>query len=170
MEQKNTHVKWGLISGVLMVGITIALQLGGLDQKSFLGWLAYLPFVVGIILNAMAFSKANDGFVTFKNVFGSGFKASMIVTLLMIVWSVIYIYAFPEMKEKAIEMARAEMAKKPNMTDEAMDMGINIFRKGYTTIIISGALFGTLVMGVIFSLIGAGVAPKKGERPVADNF
>ncbi|PQJ12095.1 hypothetical protein CJD36_009920 [Flavipsychrobacter stenotrophus] len=170
MEQKNTHVKWGLISGVLMVGITIALQLGGLDQKSFLGWLAYLPFVVGIILNAMAFSKANDGFVTFKNVFGSGFKASMIVTLLMIVWSVIYIYAFPEMKEKAIEMARAEMAKKPNMTDEAMDMGINIFRKGYTTIIISGALFGTLVMGVIFSLIGAGVAPKKGERPITDNF
>ena len=170
MEQKNTHIKFGLIAGILMVGITITLQMAGLDQKSFLGWLAYIPFLAGIILNATTFSKENDGFVTFKNVFGSGFKASMIVTILMIIWSVIFVYCFPEMKEKAIEMARAEMMKKPNMTDEAMDMGVNIFRKGYTTIIISGALFGTLFMGAIFSLIGAGIAPKKGERPMTDNF
>lgn len=153
-----------------MFAITVALQYMGLSEKSFFGWLAYIPFVVGIVLNANAFSKANDGFVTFKSVFGSGFKASMIVTLLMVVWSVVYIYAFPEMKEKAIEAAREAAMKQPNVTDEALDMSISLMRKGYSTMIISVALFGNLFMGVVFSLIGAGIAPKKGERPMTDNF
>lgn len=161
---------YGAVSGIAMVAIIIVLHFAGLDEKPGVGWLAYIPFLGGIVMNAIAFSKANDGYVTFKNLFGSGFKASMIVTLIVVGWTVVSLFLFPDMKEKAMELARTEMLKKPNMTDEAMDMAMNLMRKGYGTIIISSAVFGTLAMGAIFSLIGAGAAPKKGEKPIADNF
>jgi hypothetical protein len=50
-------------------------------------------------------------------------------------------------------------------------MAINFTRKYWNVIIISGAIFGGLIAGALFSLIGAAAAPKKGERPIsADQF
>src|SRR4051812_33701569 len=108
MEKKNTHVPYGLVTGVIAVVVSLAFYLSGLAFKPGIQYVAEIPLLAGIILNAIAFSKANDGFVTFGNVFGSGFKMAMIVSLVMIVWSIISIFVFPEMKVKAMEMARSE--------------------------------------------------------------
>lgn len=86
---------------------------------------------------------------------------SMIVALVMIAWSLICIFVFPEMKEKGIEYARAEMAKNPKMTDEMMDTAIGMTQKFWNAILIATAIFGTMLYGAIFSLIGALVAKKK---------
>lgn len=170
MEQKNTHLMYGLLTGVGTVVVMAILHFANLDEKPIVGWLAYIPFLLGMILNSMAFSKANDGYVTFKSTFGSNFKATMIVTIIMIAWTVISMYMFPEMKEKAMELAHAEMIKKPNMTDEMVDKAMSLMRKGYGTILISSALFGSLFLGSIFSLLGAAIPPKKGEKPFNDNL
>jgi cytochrome bd-type quinol oxidase subunit 2 len=128
-------------------------------------YLQYLVMLVGLILNAIAFSKANEGFVTFGNVFGSCFKATLIVTLILVAWSVASGFAFPEMKEKALEMAREKMAKNSKVTDEQMEMSMNMMRNHWNTIIVAGSLFSTLFAGALFSLIGGAIAKKHGERP-----
>jgi hypothetical protein len=115
----------------------------------------------------MAFSKANDGYVTFGKVFGSCFRAVMIIALVMVVWNIICIYGFPEMKQKGLEAAREGMAKNPKVTDEQIDKFMQITNKWYNTMVIAGTVFGTLIMGAIFSLIGAAVAKKKGEPPLS---
>ena len=74
-------------------------------------------------------------------------------------------YLFPEMKDKAMEIARESMAKRPGATDEQIEMGMNVMKKFFNVFLIAGALFGTLIVGVIFSLIGGAVAEKKGPRP-----
>ena len=77
-----------------------------------------IPFLVGILLNGIAFSKANDGYVTFGSVFGSCFKMAMIVTLVMVVWGFLSTWlSFPEMKcrNSAKHAAREEMMKKQNI-------------------------------------------------------
>lgn len=171
MEQKKqTHIMYGFVTGIIMVAISLILYLTGLAFKGKgIQYVSQIPFLVGIILNARAYSKANEGFVTFGNVFGSGFKLSMIVALVMVVWSVIMIYAMPEMKEKTIEMARAQLAKDPRMTDDTMDLSISMMKKYWSVIILSTAIFGTMIYGAIFSLIGGAVAEKKGERlPMSD--
>jgi hypothetical protein len=136
-----------------------------------LQYLAYVPFLVGVIMAGMAFSKANDGFVSFGNVFGSCFKAAMIVTIIVVLWSVATVYLFPDLKDKAIEAAREKMLQDKKTTDEQIETILNVTRKYWTPIMIGGALLGTLFYGAIFSLIGAAAAKKNGPRPfTADNF
>ena len=172
MEKKQTHIMYGFISGIAMVIIGLILYVTGQSFKTGMSYIAYIPFIIGIILNGIAFSKANGGYVTFGNVFGSCFKASMIVTIVMVAWSVVSMYIFPEMKDKALELARQKMAENPKITDEQIEMGLNITKKYWNVFLIAGAIFGTLFYGAIFSLIGAAASPKKGEQPeqVADNF
>src|SRR4051812_31581101 len=125
MEKKNTHIMYGFITGLAMVIVGLVVYLTGAAFKPGMQYISYIPFIIGVILNGMAYSKANDGYVTFGNVFGSCFKASMIVTIVIVAWSVISMVIFPEMKEKALTMAREQMAKNPKMTDEVMDTSIN---------------------------------------------
>ena len=171
METKNTHIMYGFITGLAMVITTLIIHLAGMTFVKGMGYLAYIPFLVGIILNGTAFSKANDGYVTFKSVFGSCFKASMIIALCVLTWSVLSMFIFPNMKEEAMEFSRKEMAKNPQLTDDQIDMGINVARKYWNVLLISSAIFGSLFSGAIFSLIASGVATKKGEKPMAsDNY
>ncbi|MCD6013511.1 MAG: hypothetical protein K0Q79_3373 [Flavipsychrobacter sp.] len=173
MEQKKqTHIQYGLITGMIMAVISIAIYLAGWSFKPGMSWLPYLPFLVGILMNAMAYSKANDGYVTFGNVYGSCIKMSMIVALIMVAWALICVFVFPEMKDKAMEYARAEMAKDPKMTEEIMDTALSMTQKFWNPIIIATAIFGTMFWGAILSLIGAAVAKKNGEKPMTagDNF
>lgn len=173
MENKNTHVVYGFITGLVIVIIQMSLYLSGLTFRADMKYVSYLPFIpflIGIIMNAKAYSKAHDGFVTFGNVFGNCFKAVMIVTLVMVAWSVISMNIFPEMKEKALAMARDEMVRQNKMNDEQMDTALNITRKYWNVIMIAGGLFTNLLFGAILSLIAAAVVPKKGAQPlVPDN-
>ncbi|MES2703751.1 MAG: DUF4199 domain-containing protein [Bacteroidota bacterium] len=164
MEKKSTHVPYGAITGLIMVVMGLILYFTGLAFKPGMQYMTYIPFIIGIILNANAYSKANNGFVTFGNVFGSCFRATMIIALVMVAWSAISLFAFPEMKVKAMEIAQQEMASK-SMSDDQMEKGMEFMKKGYGTMIISFTVFGTLFVGAIFSLIGAAIAKKKGATP-----
>lgn len=168
---KQTHIPYGFISGMLVVICSLVIYLSGASFKPGVQYIAYIPFLIGVVMNAMAFSKANDGFVTFGNVFGSCFKASMIVTLVIIAWSITSAIAFPEMKAKALEIAREQMMKNNKMTDESVDKAIELTKKYWTAFLIAGALFGSLFYGALFSLVGALIAKKKGQQPFAqDSF
>lgn len=167
---KQTHIPYGFISGILVVICSLIIYLTGAAFKPGVQYIAYIPFLIGVIMNAMAFSKANDSFVTFGNVFGSCFKASMIVTIVIIAWSITSAMVFPEMKEKAIAMAREEMMKSNRkMSDDQVDMAIGITKKYWNAFLIAGALFGSLFYGAIFSLVGAAIAKKKGQQPFVTN-
>jgi hypothetical protein len=166
MEKKNTHIVYGFITGIVMVIVGLVVYLAGAAFKPGAQYIAYIPFLAGIILNAIAYSKANYTLVSFGSVFGSCFKASMIVTIVILVWSVVSMTIFPDMKEKAMTMAREQMAKNPKVTDEQIEMSMNIMKKYWSAFLIAGAIFGTLFFGAIFSLIGGAVAKKNGERPL----
>ncbi len=166
MEKKQTHIMYGFVSGIAMAVVGLIVYLAGIAFKPGMQYISFIPFLVGIVLNAMAYSKANDTYVTFGNVFGSCFKATMVAALVTVAWAIITIFVFPEMKDKAINMTHDEMSKNPKMTDEMIDAALNITRKYWNVLVISAAIFGTLFYGAIFSLIGGAVAKKSGERPI----
>lgn len=163
MEKKQTHIMYGFLTALAMIIVNIVLYIAGLSFEPWAQYVTYIPFLIGIIMNAMAFSKANDEYVTFGNVFGSGFKASSIIALTMLVWSFIFLMIFPEMKEKGMEMARESMAKR-QLSDEQIDQGLEMSRKYFTVFMVAGVIFSTLFFGAIFSLLGAAIAKKKGDN------
>ena len=170
MEKKNTHIMYGFIAGIVMVIINMIIYVLGFAFKPGMQYISYIPFIFGIILNAQAFSKANDGNVTFGNVFGSCFKASMIITIVLLFWSILSMYIFPEMKEKAMNFAREKMlAQDRKMTDDQIEMGMNMMKKFWNVFLIGGVIAGTLAVGAVFSLVGAGIAKKNdmaGQQPI----
>ena len=154
-----------------MVILSVIIYMTGLSftpGKEWIIYLVYLPFLAGIVLNAMAYSKANDGFVTFGNVFGSCFKGTMIIILVMVAWGVLSTIVFPEMKTKTLEMIRIKMQQSnqaQKMTDDQMESAVSFMSNHWNTIVVGGSVLYNLFFGAIFSLIGGAVANKKGDNP-----
>lgn len=158
--RKQTHIPYGFVTAIAMIIIGVVLEVARLTYKPGVQWIGMAVFLVGVIMNAMAFSKANDANVTFGQVFGSGFKTTAIIAIVMFAWSFIVPMIFPDVYDKGLEKAREDMEKNPKLTEEQVEMAMNMTRKYFKPLLHAGALFGTLIGGLIFSLIGAAVAKK----------
>lgn len=161
---------YGFVTGLAMVILGVVLYVADLAFQSWSQWVSYIPFLIGLILNAQAYAKANDHFVTYGQVWSSGFKASAIITLVLVAWGLVSSYVFPEMREKGMEIARESMIKN-GMDDEQIDQAIEMSQKFYTPFMMGGIVFGTMIVGAILSAIAAGIPKKKGDGmpPVAQH-
>jgi hypothetical protein len=160
MKPVETHKTYGLITGILMSVFSIVIYVAGLAFKPGMQYASTLPFIIGLVLNALAFSKANNKQITFGQAFSSGFKATAIIALITLAATVLMMFVFPQMKEEGLAMAREQMAKDPKMTQETIDTAVGFTEKYWNVFLIAGSIFGTLFTGAIISLVAAAIAPK----------
>lgn len=165
---KQTHIPYGFITALAMIIIGVVLEVAKLTYKPGVQWIGMAVFLGGIIMNAFAFSKANAAQVTFGQVFGSGFKATAIIAIVMFAWSFIVPMLFPDIYERGLEKTRADMAANPKLSEEQVETAMNMTRKYFKPLLHAGALFGTLIGGLVFSLIGAALAKKTPHRQKFD--
>jgi Ca2+/Na+ antiporter len=167
MEQKKpiSHI----VAGLIIAGFVIALQLimtitmGDTNQTSS-GWIQYLIIIIGLAIFIYMFGKSRDNYVTFGELFSYGFKATMMVTLVFVLYLFILSLAMPEMKDKALEATRVEMEKQ-NMKDSDIDTSMGFMEKYFWLVAIAGSILGFIVVGAIGSLIGAALTPKRPKNP-----
>lgn len=160
MEKKvTTHFTKGLIIGLIMVAIGLVFQVLDIYER-WVQWATLGLYLITIIWACVSYANDMEGNITFGKVFGHGFKTAAIVALIAIAAFAITYVIMPEIKDKAIEKAREEMAKNPQMTDEMVDQAIGMTDKFFFLFGVVGSLFAYAFMGVIGSLIGAGVAKK----------
>lgn len=105
MQKKQTHVAYGLITALVLIIMNLGIVLSHQSGNKALGWLPLLAMMVGIIMNCIAFAKANNGDVTFGQDFMSGFKATMIIAVAYTAWAMISLALFPQIKQDAFDMA-----------------------------------------------------------------
>jgi TRAP-type C4-dicarboxylate transport system permease large subunit len=161
MEHKiTTHITKGVVIGCVMVTLGFTFQLMDIYDK-WVQWVTMGIYFAALIWSCFYFSQQMNAEVSFGQVFSHGFKTAAIVTLISIASFVITYFLFPEIKEKAMEMARQEMAKDERLTQEMIDQAISWTDKFYLVFGIIGSLFGFALTGAIASLIGAAVAKKK---------
>jgi len=173
MKKKQTHLAYGIITGVVMSIVTMVMYMTGIAfNKPFISILIVLPISLTLlILNGVAYSKANEGFVTYGNVYGSCFKVSLIRSVFALALGIVILIAFPEYKDKTMEASRAMMEKMNGLSDDMIDKQIEMSRKTYSFSMTGGQLIFTIIGGAIASLIAAAIPKKLGERPfTADNF
>lgn len=163
MENKNFHFTYGLITGIIVVIIAVIFHITNVPPRSSLQYILYLPFATGVIMACMNYGKANNHLVTFGKVFTVGFKTTALITIIVLVWVIISFFVFPEMKEQAMEMAMTEIEEQ-DMPDDQAETGMAFFEKFYYPTMIGGAIFGNMIPGLIFSLIGAVITKKEKPR------
>jgi hypothetical protein len=168
MEKKiMTHITKGLIIALVGIVLSVIGYLARIEQESWFRWLSTIITCAAIIWGCVYYANQLDGRVTFGNIFAHGFKISVVITLITIVYFILAIAVlFPEMKDKALETARQKMEEGGKLSEEQINQGIEITKKFFMPFAIGAILFGTLIAGCIASLIGAAVAKKKPVNPL----
>jgi len=166
MEKKvTTSLTMGVIISLILIVIAIIGYITGIDQQTWYRWISILIFGGAIIYTCINYGKQSDSNVTFGNTFAFGFKTSAVVTCIMIVFLIIFILVFPDIKEKAMDTARKQMEEKNQLSQEQIENALAFAKKSFMVFLIVGAVFLYLIAGVIFSLIGAAVTKKNPQSP-----
>jgi hypothetical protein len=167
MENKiMTPATKGLIIGLVLIAISVVMQLVIVDLEKMqkLNWVSFLLILAGIVWACFGYAKEMNGNVTFGNVFAHGFKTTAVLTLIMLAYTVLSLtILFPEMKEKAIELARTQMEEQGKLSETQIDQAVSMTEKFFMPFAIGGVIITYLVMGAIASLIGAAIAKKNPE-------
>jgi drug/metabolite transporter (DMT)-like permease len=168
-EQKPiSPVMKGVIISLLLIVLSMTAYFTGQETASWNRWLGNIIIFAGILWACISYGKQLNNNVTFGNVFAHGFKVSAIVTIFLILFSIIFFLLLPEVKEKALEAARAEMEKGGKMSEEQIEQAVAMANKFFFVFTIGGLMFIYMIIGTIASLIGAAVT-KKDPRPPFEN-
>jgi len=166
MEQTvTTSTTKGIVISLILIVIALISYFLNMNTTSWLQYVSYAVFIVGIILSVNIYGKEIDHNSTFGNYFAHGFKVAALVTVIMIIYIVIFVNIFPDVREKAIEAARTRMQSQGKMTQDQISQELLFNKKFFIVFIIAGTLLGYLIFGALASLIGAGIT-KKNPRPI----
>jgi hypothetical protein len=105
MEESKpiSHFRAGLLIAAFMVVFSLIMNLVGQGECQF-SWMAWkLVFIGALIYFINKYGKANNNTSTFGELFSYGFKITSIVTLIMIIFMVIFFASFPEHKATMLE-------------------------------------------------------------------
>jgi len=158
----------GFVIGLILIILALVVYFANIKVNGPAQWIGYLVFIGGIIWSVNSYGKQINYNSTFGNYFAHGFKVSAVVTVLMIIYVIIFSFLFPDFKETAMEEARKSMQAKDNLTPDQISQGLEITRKFFLVFLIGGTLVGYLIFGAIASLIGAGITKKEPKQIVED--
>lgn len=161
LNPTKVATKWALIYVLTSIVITYVFQFLNIDQSSPAKYVSYLPFIAFCILAQKEFKDLSGGYLTFGKGFSVGFRYALFGGLLLAVFVYIYLqFLSPEVLVKGMQEQQTAMADKgmsQDQIDKAMEMGTkygSIFGAVATAI-------GTLIFGVVVSLIGAAILKRE---------
>ena len=149
---KNLNAtKKGLITGVVMIGITLGIYYSGLPADTPLQYLVYISYAGGIVWTIYEFSRSEDNTNKFGAFFLQGFKCFIVITLLMVIFTIVFNKLHPEFKNDMVKAYNDELIKKGNSTPAEILKNIESAKDYYLTMLISGAIFVYLATGAVFT-------------------
>ena len=149
---KNLNAtKKGLLTGLIMIGISLGIFYSGQPFDSPLQYLIYLVYAGGIVWTIYEFSKSEENTNKFGGFFLQAFKCFIVITLMMVVFTFVFNKLHPEFKDDMVKAYTNELIKKGNSTPAEILKNIESAKDYYLTMLISGAIFGYLIIGAVFS-------------------
>ena len=166
-EQKiMSHFIKGILISLIVIVLGIVGYFAGISMESWFSWSVNGILFIAIIIACIHYANQKDGYVTFGNVFSHGFKTSAIIALILVAYTLLSLtILFPDIKDKVLEMTQKGMEEK-NQSDDQIETALGFMRKFFLVFAVFGAMIGTLLFGLVASLIGAAVANKKPINPL----
>lgn len=140
----------GIITTAIMIVVMFILYNQGTDLNPKLLFLVYAVYGAGIIWTLLAYRQSPGFTGKFVDLFSQGFKCFIVVTLLIAIFYGFINYLHPEFKEKSAEQYRVYLSK---LTGEKQMLPAQIvdevatYKKQYILKLVSGAIFGYLIIG-----------------------
>ncbi|HET9745236.1 MAG TPA: DUF4199 domain-containing protein [Chitinophagaceae bacterium] len=159
----------GIMIALVLIILSIAGYYSGLGFSNWYNWIVNGVMVIALIIACVHFANQKEGFVTFGKVFMHGFLTTIVIIVIMLVYTVIaFKVLFPDMQEKIFEM-QTEQLEKQDLGSEQMEQATTMMKKFFWPFLIMAIIFGNMIFGCIASLIGAAIAKKNKVNPL-DQF
>ncbi len=156
IEQQKTHIRKGLVIALTLIALDIILQL---THQKLQPWVLYVNsgiLLVGVVIALQLKTSEPEEKVQFSNLFGYGFKVSVVTVCILFLYTILSIYLlFPETITEFYNQSVAQ-AKKMEGYDAAKitenkDMAMKVIRIST----LSGVVMFNLAVGVAGALIGS---------------
>lgn len=154
----------GVITGAVMVIISIGIYIVKKGFDNALQYITYSTYVAGILWTIITLKKETGNTATFKQYFAEGFKCFIVVTLIMVLFTLGFLLLHPEMKEEMVAMMRTELVKLKDITPLDIENKIESAKKAFVPSLLIGAVFGYLVIGALISVIAAGFLSSQNKK------
>ncbi|HZI52307.1 MAG TPA: DUF4199 domain-containing protein [Chitinophagaceae bacterium] len=154
MNQFTPLIK-GIITGILMVCISLLVYYTNVPSDSGLHYSIYIIFAAGIMWTLFSFSRSDTFTGAFADLFGQGFRCFIVATLIMVAFTAIFSMLHPEFAVEAAQYYREDLVKKGDKTPAEIDKLVAASKKQYTTGIVYLTVFGYLITGAIITAAGS---------------
>ena len=164
---RNTAVK-ALITAAAMMVVALVIDQYFRNQARSLQYLAYLVYAAGIAWVMIPPAHASRQSLGFGQLFSTGFRCFVLVTLLMVVFTWLFMKMRPEIKSESLTEIRKELSRQPDLTPDDAEKNMNRAIKYYDVMMVSMAIFGYLSTGALITVLlalGITVFRKKVEMP-----
>lgn len=145
----------GIVTGLTMILTSLLLFYMLQSQSSQWQMIVYGIYAAGILWGQHQYSKKKEVPHTFKNLFAEGFKVFMPVTLMMVLYTWIFLKINTELIEQMAEGYRNQLLLSGNRTPDQIETEVIQSKDKYATFFTSLAIFGYLIAGAIATLAGA---------------
>lgn len=131
---------------------------------SWLGFLNYISNPTTTQLSVYGFYALSTWYLlffnrkesqAFKDFFQIGFRHFILVTLLMALFSYLFIQLHPNLVEDSAIQLRTTLQNTNNRTPTEIERDVKLFIEGYPTAMVSRTIFGYLVVGSMVTAISS---------------
>lgn len=165
MEKKVTsHIYKGCAIAIAYIVLNTIVTFAKIKNVQWTDFAAWFIIIAGSVLSIHLFSKQTNEDKVFGNLFSHGFKTTAVATCLIFIYVLLMIYIInPNMiTERVADIISEAKKSHPIADDNAMKEFAANAEKITKLMMIAGTIMGTLLLGIIGSLIGA-VAISKGN-------
>ena len=161
VSEQKTHIKKGLIIALVLILVDIVLQV---THQKFQPWVNYLNIailLIGVVASVNIKATEPNEKAIFSNLFGYGFKVSVVTVCVMFVYTFLSIYVvFPNYLNEFYEHQMAEAQKLPNFNAAGIAMAENkaMALKVMRTSLLSMVIMFNLAVGITGALVGSVIA------------
>ncbi|NOX86960.1 MAG: DUF4199 domain-containing protein [Chlorobi bacterium] len=147
----------GIIVGIALIIFSLIMYFLDVDRESKIMWLSYLILFAGIYWAIVSYRKKLPGeYMTYGQAFVSGFLTGLFTSVLVAVFTYIYIeYIDTTLIDKILAQAEEQILNsQPDISDEDLDRALSISRIFTSPGMLSVfSFFANVVLSTIFSLI-----------------
>ncbi|HRN78866.1 MAG TPA: DUF4199 domain-containing protein [Ferruginibacter sp.] len=142
----------GLITGVLMIVMSVYIYSTYGNFENNAQYITYALYIGGLIWTLVSYHQ-QEVLKTFKTYFSQGFKYFIVVTMLMVLFTIVFMNMNPSIKEEMAQNYRNELFREGNKTPAEIENLVLQMKEYYSTMITSMAIFFYLLVGTILTVI-----------------
>jgi len=163
----TSHVTKGLILAVILIIYSVVGHLANLLQRDWYFMEGVGIFVAGIVWGVVNYAGQMKGEVDFSKLLVYGLKLAAVVTCLLFIYSLLEVYLFfPGYMQQKVMSYALRASKNGKIDQESYNANKDEAVKVLTTMYFAGTVMGTMIVGLLSTLVGGVLAKKNPVIPI----